>query len=302
MLARAQKQIGDLVVRDELLVGHLADEMDVGQAEGGGQVSQAREIPLEPRVGTDDEQARAHVVDGVIRMKKADQILDLLVRDHAAHKQDVRPCIVELFRHKGVRRTIEVRKIGDDRQHGRPWKAKRVQVLPVELGVAERQIAALAVRAELPASTKTLPRELPIDADEVFGRRDVVVDERHPIGQRERRPGGLRPEREVVKQQIVRMAVVNQFAIVARQWFEARVGRFDKDLGLVAGCAQNPLNAEHLVADRVAVPERCEHLVDANHARLRSWSEAFGSRSSTSSAGARSLRRRSPLPGSGSIP
>ena len=105
----------------------------------------------------------------------------------------------------------------------------------------------------------------------------------------------------MVQQQVVRMAVVHQFAKIARQRLKARIGRFDEDLGLVAGRAQHPLNAEHLVADRVTVPQRRQHLVDANHARFRSWSEAFGNRASTSSAGARSSRRRSLLPGSGSM-
>src|SRR6185436_5277886 len=108
-------------------------------------------------------------------------------------------------------------------------------------------------------------------------------------------------QREMVQQQVVGMAVVHQLAKVARQRLEARVGGFDEDLGFVAGAAQHPLNAEHLMADRVAVAERREHLVDANHARIRSWAEAFGSRSSTSWAGARSSRRRSLLPGSGSM-
>src|SRR5260221_7708555 len=105
----------------------------------------------------------------------------------------------------------------------------------------------------------------------------------------------------MVKQQVVSIAVVHELAIIARSRFEARVGGFDKDLGLVAGGAQDTLDAEHFVADRIAVSERGEHLVDTDHARFRSWSEAPGNRSSTSSAGARSSRRRSLLPGSGSI-
>ena len=74
----------------------------------------------------------------------------------------------------------------------------------------------------------------------------------------------------MVEQQIVRMAVIHQLAKVAGQRLEAGVGGFDEDLGVVASRAQDPLNAEHLMADRIAVAERREHLMDADHARIRS--------------------------------
>ena len=56
---------------------------------------------------------------------------------------------------------------------------------------------------------------------------------------------------------------------VARQGLEARIGGLHEDLGLVACGPQYALDAEHLVADRVAIPQRGEHLVDSNHAHLR---------------------------------
>ena len=43
-----------------------------------------------------------------------------------------------------------------------------------------------------------------MDADEVLGRRDVVVDEHHPAGQRVRRARRARADREMVDQQVVR--------------------------------------------------------------------------------------------------
>ena len=59
------------------------------------------------------------------------------------------------------------------------------------------------------------------------------------------------------------MAGVDQLAVVARQRLEPVVGRLDEDVRLVARAAQDALDAEHLVADGVAVAERREHLVDA---------------------------------------
>ena len=64
------------------------------------------------------------------------------------------------------------------------------------------------------------------------------------------------------------MADVDQLAIVARQRLEPVIGGLDEDLRLVAGGAQHALDAEHLVADGVAVAERREHLVDPDHPRL----------------------------------
>ena len=57
--------------------------------------------------------------------------------------------------------------------------------------------------------------------------------------------------------------LVDHVAVVDRQILEPRVGGLDDDLGLEAGGAQRALDAEHLVADGVAVAERREDLVDA---------------------------------------
>ena len=162
---------------------------------------------------------------------------------------------------------VEVREVGDDRQHGGARKAERLEVLAVELRVAEREIAAIGVGAQLAAAAEALPRQRPVHADEILGRRDVVIDERHPIGQRVRGARGLRAEREMVQQQVVGMAGVDQLAVVARQRLEPVVGGLDEDLRFVAGAAQHALDAEHLVADRVAVAERREHLVDRGSRR-----------------------------------
>ena len=84
------------------------------------------------------------------------------------------------------------------------------------------------------------------------------------------------------------MAEVDQLAIVARQRLEPVVGGLDEDLRLVAGGAQDALDAEHLVADRVAVPERGEHLVNPDHAASlprQGPSPAIGSLARTSCGG-----------------
>ena len=99
-------------------------------------------------------------------------------------------------------------------------------------------------------------------ADEILRRRDVVVNERHPVGQREGGARRLGAERKMMEQQVVGMAEIDQLAIVARQRLEPVVRGLDEDLRLVAGAPQHALDAEHFVADRVAVAERREDLVD----------------------------------------
>ena len=65
------------------------------------------------------------------------------------------------------------------------------------------------------------------------------------------------------------MAGVDQLPIVARQRLESAIGSLDEDVRLVAGGAQHALDAEHLVADRIAVPERRQHLMNRRASRAR---------------------------------
>src|SRR5439155_18628577 len=103
------------------------------------------------------------------------------------------------------------------------------------------------------------------------------------------------------------MAEVDELAVIARQMLQPVIRGLDEDVGFVSGGPQDALNAEHFVADRIAVAERREHLMDAgSHARLRSTSYSrpragpFGSVATICSAGGQSVRRRSYQPGSGS--
>ena len=169
---------------------------------------------------------------------------------------------------------IEVREVRHDRQHRGPGKPERFEVLPVELRIAQRQIAAVDVGLQLAAAAEALPRERAVDADEVLRRRDVVVDERHPIGQRERRARRLRADREVVEQQVVGMAGVDQLAIVARQRLEPAVGRLDEDVRLVAGrrAARAGCRAPRGRSRRRSRASRAPDEPPARRSRATTWS------------------------------
>ena len=54
----------------------------------------------------------------------------------------------------------------------------------VVLGVAERQVAAVDIGGQLAPSAEAELDQVLVDAEEVLRRRDVVIDEDHPLGQR----------------------------------------------------------------------------------------------------------------------
>ena len=191
-----------------------------------------------------------------------DDVLDLLVRDDPADEQQVGPAVVEGLRHRAIGHHVEVLEARDHRQDVGAREAELDQLLPVELGVAERERAARGVGAELAATEVAQLHQQRMDAGEVHRRRDVVVDEDHPPRQRVGDARGARSDREVVDEDGLGRRLVDQVAIVAGQVLEPRVGGLDEDVRAVAGGAQHLLDAEHLVADGVAVAERRQHLMD----------------------------------------
>ena len=282
----------------------MADKVNVRKIERRRHLIERREVPLEPAVRPDEQKARARIERRVVRVIEADQVLDLLVGDHTADKQNVRPRIVELIGQEAVGAPIEVREARNDRQHRRPGEPQLFKILPVELRIAQRKVAALGVGLQLAPSPETLACKRAVHAHEIFGRRDVVVDEGHAIGQRKRsarRPG---PERKVMQQQVIGMAHVDELPVIARQRLESMVGRLDENLGLVSGPSERTLDPEHLMADRVAIAQRGQYLVDADHegllarspgppsesgrsSRSRTRDGPVGSAATTSSAGGR---------------
>ena len=197
-----------------------------------------------------------------------------------------------------------MREIGHHGQHPGAREAEAVELLPVELRVAQRQIARGRVGRELAAPPEAQLDEQVVHADEILRRRDVVVDERHPIRQRERRPampwsrsrngaaagcrdGSRRPARGS-----------------RGEILEPLVRGLDEDVRLVAGAAQHALDAEHLVADRIAVSERGQHLMDGAARLMTAEHGSVGMRARRDVGGGRQFAPAPAAreePGSGSI-
>ncbi len=125
-----------------------------------------------------------------IHVEGADHILELLVGDHPSDEHEVGPPIVEPGGQCAVGAGIQVREIGDDRKDTCVPESETIELLPVVLGISQRQIAAGDVGRELPAAAEAERHEILVDADEIFRWGDVVVDEDHAAGQRVGRTGG----------------------------------------------------------------------------------------------------------------
>ncbi len=227
---------------------------------------QLRQVGVEAAVRSCDDQTAPRVVEGLVGVEEADQVVGTLVRDDAPHEQDVRPVVVVRGQDTRVADHVEMRKVRHDRQHVGGREPERFELLPVELGVSERKIAPRAVRQQLASAVVALADELLVDAQKIFGRRDVVIHERHAAGKRKRRARGARSEGEMVDQQIVVADLPHHVPVINGEIFEPRVCRFDDDLGLEAGGEKGPANAQHLVADGVAVSKRRQNLVHARPA------------------------------------
>ena len=208
-------------------------------------------------------------------MEEADEVLDLLVRHHPADKQDVGPLVIVHARDGAVGGAVEMQEIWHDRQDPRPLETQRFEVLAIEFRITERDVAAFRIRSQLTAAAEAFAAQRSMQTDKEFRRGNVVINERHPIGQRKRRAGGLRRQREVVQQQIVGVAVVDEVPVVDRHRLEPWVGGLDEDLRFITGRAKDPLNAEYLVADGIAVAQRGKHLMDSSHDAVLAISAAW---------------------------
>src|SRR5688572_16793297 len=98
-------------------------------------------------------------------MEVTDDVLNPLVRDDAADKQDVRPVVVVLARDQIVRRQVEMLEIGNDRQHPRGVEPEGLKLAAIEFGIAEREIDASRVDAQLAPPLEALLDELLVHVD-----------------------------------------------------------------------------------------------------------------------------------------
>src|SRR5688572_25723888 len=106
-------------------------------------------------------------------MKEPNEVFGLLVRHEPADEKDVHPVIVELSCERRVGFEIEMREIWHYWQHRRRRESIALEILPVELRVAQGEIHPRHVRPQLTKPAIALQHQLRMDADVELGRRDV---------------------------------------------------------------------------------------------------------------------------------
>ena len=138
-----------------------------------------------------------------------------LFGNHPADEQHVDPVVVEGAGLHVVGRARQMREVRHDRQHaGRAGSRAASSSWRLYSESPSARSQRDRVEAQLAAAQETLLHEQRVHVDEVLGRRDVVVDEHHPIGQRVGHTRRARPDREVMDQDVVGMARVRQIAVV----------------------------------------------------------------------------------------
>ena len=262
VLRQAQEDVGEPVVGVELVVVDLAGEDHLVHAQLAHQLLQPVEVALEAPVVAHQQQAALRPHELLEEREAADEVVDLLVRDDAPDEQHVGAAVVVEPPHQRRRRPLVERQVQHDRQHGRAREARLLQLLAVELAVAERELGARGEGGELAAPVVAQAREVRVEAEEEVRRRDVVVDDHQPVGGVVDQAAGGAADREVEDADGLGGRDLPVLEERARQVRDARVHQLREDVRLVAGGAQLALDRERLVADRVAVGERSEELVD----------------------------------------
>jgi hypothetical protein len=146
-------------------------------------------------------------------------------------------------------------------------EAGLVQLLAVELAVAEPQLGPRREGRELAAAVVAEPRQMRMEAQEEARGSDVVVDDDQPVRGAMDQPSRGAPDRKVEDAHRLRRGDRPILPERPRQVRHARVNQLREDLGLVTRRAQLALDGQRLVSDRVAVGQRGEQLVNRAHPR-----------------------------------
>ena len=86
VLARAEEHVGELVIRHQLFVAHVAEEVDVGGADARDELLEHRDVALEAAMRSDEQQPRARIEPALVGVEPADDILDPLVRESSGRR------------------------------------------------------------------------------------------------------------------------------------------------------------------------------------------------------------------------
>ena len=258
------------VVDGEFFVGHRSGEHEsvVEEAELVHQGADHRIIPRHHVEPSDEDEAVVCVDVALVDFSEPDDVLDLLVRRDAADEQEVHEAVVEQdVERRPLGRLRDARSVDRDREDPGAAEAERLELLPVVLRVAERDVDAPRERRQLVASQRRETEQCGVVGREVRRRRHVVVlqdapgvERRECLGHRRRQ--GVVEDRHLTlrRRRIGERPHVLPEVVVDREGVEMR---------LVAHRPQEVADAPRAVADRVALVRRRHPLVhDHGHSQL----------------------------------
>ena len=186
VLGEAEVGRRQAVVRAQLGLGHAPREHHVvEETQLGAQLLAAGQVGLGVHRGADDDQP-AVGIEPAIEVVGLDEVLHALVRSDAAHEEESGPPPVRLFERPDRRVGVLV-PVDQDREHAGLPESRGLQLPSVELRDAERQLGHGPEARQLPAAAPAAVGDPRVDADEVLGRRDVVVDQGAPVAAGSRR-------------------------------------------------------------------------------------------------------------------
>ena len=265
VLAERHVGVGPAIERREVLVRHRAGEPEPVRQHLVllDQRPHLRVVAGQAVVAPDEDEPVVAVDVALVHLRQPDVILDLLVGDDPADEEDVdQPVAEDPLQRRPRRRAGDPRGVDGDRHDAGPLEAERLELLAVEVGIAERQVDVPRERRQLLAAERREPEESRIVGGEERRRRDVVVlqhlrAEQPREGLRHRRRQGEVEDRDVAPRRLVvgeRQHVAAQVVVDGQR----------EDVRVVPHPAQHPAHGPRAVADRVAAMRRRNPLVDSH--------------------------------------
>ena len=222
--------------------------------------AQPREIVAGHRGRPDEVEARGQVGLAIFRERR-DDIVDRLLRKDLTHGEDGRALVLQAPRDLGVGRDVELLPVDRD-GHDRGVRAAGLLELPaVVLAVRETELGAARELGELFASELGVSAGVLVQAFEVLGRCDVVVDDR--LADRELSDVGddIVAHRVMNQKQPVAAGDALEVLPVAHQPADLGLGLPGEQIAAHARRPKHPLQLERVVANRVAVRDDGVELV-----------------------------------------
>jgi hypothetical protein len=267
VLAHGHEDVRCLVAGEQVAVLEVAgeDHLPRRQAQLDRQRLESVEIAAATRRLAHQHQAQVGRDVALPVSGHADEVVMALVGDETADEKDVGAPVREVARQHVARRFRIAREVEVDGQDARAREARRLQLLAVELAVAEGEVHMIAKSAELLAPDPADADHLLVVALEEPGGRDVVMDEGAPSAMPLQRLGQGRRER-VVQDDRVRGRARAPLRPGAPVTPQILVQLESVDVRLVAPRAEGVPHQPRGVADGIAAMERGHPLVDPHDA------------------------------------